>query len=90
MYGDGREDRDDPAGLRTFRAGCEDHARRHPLRLAILAMLASGGPRNVAEISGELPGAPSLSVLRYHLGVLHQAELVTEKAEGTRRIFAIV
>jgi hypothetical protein len=51
--------------------------------------LGSGG-RTTAEIRSELPDDPSLAPLKYHLGVLREAELVCERKEGTRRIFNLV
>lgn len=87
MYKDGCEERDDHSKLRPP-TDQENHARRHPLRFAILAILASG-TRTAGGIRHELPENPSLAVLRYHLGVLREAELVSEREEHTRRIFSL-
>jgi DNA-binding transcriptional ArsR family regulator len=46
-----------------------------------------GGPRPVGEIAAELPvSRPAVS---QHLRVLKEAGLVTERKEGTRRIYRI-
>lgn len=89
MHDDGGEGHGGPGKLRSPSADRQDQARRHPLRLAVLAILASG-PLAVSEIASELPRTPGLALLRYHLGVLRRAELVSEKAEGTRRIFSLI
>jgi DNA-binding transcriptional ArsR family regulator len=57
-----------------------------PNRRAILAMLAERG-RSVGEIAAGLPiSRPAVS---RHLRLLKQADLVTEEAEGTRRIYRL-
>src|SRR3954449_9267748 len=55
-------------------------------RRAIFEQLRSG-PRAVGELAAELPvSRPAVS---QHLRVLKQAGLVTDRAVGTRRLYAI-
>ena len=55
-------------------------------RRAILALLGAGG-RSVQEIADALPiSRPAVS---RHLRLLKEAELVTEEARGTRRIYRV-
>jgi DNA-binding transcriptional ArsR family regulator len=57
-----------------------------PTRRAIVERLAER-PRAVGELAGELPiSRPAVS---QHLRVLKEARLVTERAEGTRRIYRL-
>jgi DNA-binding transcriptional ArsR family regulator len=57
-----------------------------PTRRAIFERLRSG-PRAVGEIAGELPvSRPAVS---QHLRVLKEAGLVTERRNGTRRIYRV-
>jgi DNA-binding transcriptional ArsR family regulator len=57
-----------------------------PTRRAILERLA-GGPTSVGEIARELPvSRPAVS---QHLRVLKDARLVTERREGTRRVYRV-
>ena len=57
-----------------------------PTRRAIFEQLRSG-PRAVGEIAGELPvSRPAVS---QHLRVLKEAGLVTERREGTRRLYRL-
>ena len=57
-----------------------------PTRRAILEQLRSG-PRAVGEIASELPvSRPAVS---QHLRVLKDAGLVTERREGTRRLYRL-
>jgi DNA-binding transcriptional ArsR family regulator len=57
-----------------------------PTRQAIVELL-SGGPRAVGEIARELPvSRPAVS---QHLRVLKEAGLVTDRQEGTRRLYAL-
>jgi DNA-binding transcriptional ArsR family regulator len=57
-----------------------------PTRRAIFDRLAER-PRAVGELADELPvSRPAVS---HHLKVLKAAELVTEHAEGTRRIYRL-
>ena len=55
-------------------------------RRAVLEQLRSG-PRSVGEIAGELPvSRPAVS---QHLRVLKGAGLVTERRNGTRRLYRV-
>ncbi len=55
-------------------------------RLRIVEFLRAG-PRSVREIADELPiSRPAVS---RHLRVLKDAELVADRAEGTRRLYAL-
>src|SRR6266516_8233418 len=57
-----------------------------PTRRAIFEQL-SQGPKAVGEIAGELPvSRPAVS---QHLRVLKDAGLVTERREGTRRLYRL-
>ena len=57
-----------------------------PTRRAILARLLNG-PLPVGELAGEFPiSRPAIS---QHLRVLKEAQLVTDRAEGTRRVYAL-
>jgi DNA-binding transcriptional ArsR family regulator len=57
-----------------------------PNRRAIVELL-SGAPRSVQEIADAMPiSRPAVS---RHLRLLKQAGLVTETAEGTRRIYRL-
>ena len=49
--------------------------------------LLRNGPRSVGEIAGDLPvSRPAVS---QHLRVLKEAGLVTDRQEGTRRVYSI-
>ena len=55
-------------------------------RRAILELLRAG-PRSVQELADELPiSRPAVS---RHLRLLKQAELVTDAAHGTRRLYSL-
>jgi DNA-binding transcriptional ArsR family regulator len=57
-----------------------------PTRRAVFEKLA-GGPRAVGEIARDLPvSRPAVS---QHLKLLKEAGLVTDRSEGTRRIYQI-
>jgi DNA-binding transcriptional ArsR family regulator len=57
-----------------------------PTRRAIFEQLRRG-PRAVGEIAGELPvSRPAVS---QHLRVLKEAGLVTERRDGTRRLYRL-
>ncbi len=57
-----------------------------PTRRAIFERLAEG-PRAVGELASELPvSRPAVS---QHLRVLKAAGLVTDRAEGTRRLYQL-
>jgi DNA-binding transcriptional ArsR family regulator len=61
-------------------------ALHDPTRRSILERL-TGGPRSVGEIARELPvSRPAVS---QHLRVLKEARLVTERRDGTRRLYRI-
>jgi DNA-binding transcriptional ArsR family regulator len=53
-----------------------ERARWHPLRVAILDLLAGGEESTAADLCERLAPAESLSVVAYHLRVLQEAELV--------------
>src|SRR5262245_59250842 len=56
-------------------------------RRAILSRLVDEGPLPVSELAREFPmSRPALS---QHLRVLKQAHLVTARAAGTRRLYAV-
>ena len=57
-----------------------------PTRRTVFELLR-GGPRAVGDLAGELPvSRPAVS---QHLRVLKQAGLVTERRDGTRRLYGI-
>jgi len=57
-----------------------------PTRRAIFELLADG-PRAVGEVAAELPvSRPAVS---QHLRVLKDAGLVVDRADGTRRLYAL-
>jgi DNA-binding transcriptional ArsR family regulator len=57
-----------------------------PTRRAVFELLR-GGPRAVGELASELPvSRPAVS---QHLRVLKEAGLVTERRNGTRRLYRI-
>jgi len=56
-------------------------------RRAILARLAKDGPLPVGELAREFPmSRPAIS---QHLSVLKRANLVTDSADGARRLYAV-
>ena len=56
-------------------------------RRAILARLVKEGPLPVGELAREFPmSRPAIS---QHLRVLKRAQLVTDRAEGARRLYAV-
>jgi DNA-binding transcriptional ArsR family regulator len=57
-----------------------------PTRRAVFARLRRG-PRSVGEIAGGMD--VSRSAVSQHLKVLKTARLVTDRAEGTRRLYAV-
>jgi len=57
-----------------------------PTRRAVLERLR-GGPRSVGEIVSVLP--VSQSAVSQHLRVLREAGLVTDRREGTRRLYRV-
>jgi DNA-binding transcriptional ArsR family regulator len=57
-----------------------------PTRRSIFEQLR-GGPRSVGELAGNLPvSRPAVS---QHLRVLREAGLVTDRREGTRRLYRV-
>ena len=72
--------------MSTYRAADRWAALGDPTRQAIVAALAEG-PRAVGELAAELPvSRPAVSQA---LKVLKDAGLVTERPEGTRRIYRL-
>jgi DNA-binding transcriptional ArsR family regulator len=70
----------------TYQAGRQLDALGDPTRRAILERLLDG-PLAVGEIAGTLPvSRPAVS---QHLKLLKDVGLVTDRAEGTRRLYAI-
>lgn len=68
-------------------ANREDAAREHPMRAAILALLAKDGrTMSTSEIHAELPHEPGLAAVTYHLQVLEQTTLVIA-ADGYYKLF---
>ncbi len=55
-----------------------DQARSHDLRLRILALVNQGKGVDPENLRQELPDRPSVAVIKYHLFVLRQAELLPE------------
>jgi len=69
----------------TYQEKCLD-ALGDPTRREVLKLLR-GGPRPVADIAREFPiSRPAIS---QHLKVLKDAGLVTDSADGTRRIYEL-
>ncbi len=58
----------------------------NPTRRAVLRLLRDG-ERTVREMTDDLP--VTQSAVSQHLRVLHDAGLVTVRAEGTRRLYAV-
>jgi len=70
----------------TYRAHEGWEALGDPSRLAIVTCLADK-PRAVGELANELPiSRPAVS---QHLKVLKEAGLVSDRAEGTRRVYRL-
>lgn len=68
------------------RQGAALDALGHETRRAIVELLAQR-PRPVGELAAELPvGRPAVSL---HLRVLRDAGLVTDRADGTRRVYRL-
>lgn len=57
-----------------------------PTRRRLLEGLR-GGPRSVTDLTAAVP--VSQSAVSQHLRVLREAQLVTERREGTRRIYRV-
>jgi DNA-binding transcriptional ArsR family regulator len=76
----------DERGARDARDDEAFEALGNPERRAIVELL-SGAPRSVQEIADVMPiSRPAVS---RHLRLLKEAGLVTETAEGTRRIYRL-
>jgi DNA-binding transcriptional ArsR family regulator len=70
----------------TYQAAVGWEALGDPSRLAIVTCLAER-PRAVGELADELPiSRPAVS---QHLKVLKAAGLVSDRAEGTRRVYRL-
>lgn len=54
----------------------EDAVRQHPLRAAILTLLAEDGPLSAPEIRVQISKDPSLGAVAYHLRILEETDLV--------------
>ena len=61
-------------------------ALAEPTRRQVLEELRAG-PRSVGELTAAVP--VSQSAVSQHLRVLHQAGLVTQRREGTRRLYRV-
>ena len=72
--------------MATFKAHRGWEALGDPSRLAIVQCLAER-PRAVGELADELP--ISRQAVSQHLQVLKSAGLVTNRAEGTRRVYRL-
>lgn len=64
----------------------QDSARRHPIRLNVLALVAKDDARSLDsdDLSGELPKRPDSAVVSYHVKVLQSTSLLPLKAEGKK------
>jgi DNA-binding transcriptional ArsR family regulator len=75
-----------PIGLDALRGDPFD-ALGDPQRRAIVELLASGGDRSVQQLADALPiSRPAVS---RHLRLLKEAGLVTDRAEGARRLYRL-
>jgi DNA-binding transcriptional ArsR family regulator len=61
-------------------------ALAEPMRRQVLEVLRAG-PRSVGELTDAVP--VSQSAVSQHLRVLREAGLVTERREGTRRLYRV-
>jgi hypothetical protein len=71
----------------------QDYARRHPLRVAILALLSSKRKSEctLEDLSAELPDEPSRRLVDYHLKVLRTVSLVSEQRHnGAAATYSLV
>ena len=72
--------------METYQSGLVLDALGDPTRRAILELLRDG-PRPVGELAGALPvSRPAVS---QHLAVLKAAGLVSDRAAGRRRLYAV-
>jgi DNA-binding transcriptional ArsR family regulator len=75
-----------PIGLDALRGDPFD-ALGDPQRRAIVELLATGGDRSVQQLADALPiSRPAVS---RHLRLLKEAGLVTDRAEGARRLYRL-
>jgi DNA-binding transcriptional ArsR family regulator len=73
--------------VNTYQAATQLDALGDATRRAILGRLVSDGPLPVGELAREFPmSRPAIS---QHLRVLKRANLVTDRAEGARRLYAV-
>lgn len=87
MYAQGDDAAGEPA-LAKVPSDLQDYARRHPLRVAILALLAQRA-RSAGSLSAELPTKPGTPVLDYHLRALSTIGLVDVREEGGGSIYRL-
>lgn len=72
--------------MQTYRGEAQLDALGDPSRRALVALL-SGGPASVGSLADRMPiSRPAVS---QHLRVLKDAGLVRDRAEGTRRVYAL-
>lgn len=81
----GNQRRDDPEGLRQFKAEFFK-ALAHPMRIRILELL-QGGPLSVGQLQ-EAIGAPASSISQ-QLAVLRSRDLVATERRGTTVIYHV-
>lgn len=72
-------------------ARLRDVARRHPMRLAILALLASKRreTRSLAGLRTQLPQKPLIALVAYHARVLCQLELIRCQGDIEGVVYAL-
>jgi DNA-binding transcriptional ArsR family regulator len=81
----GNQRRDDPEGLRQFKAEFFK-ALAHPMRIRILELLR-GGPSSVGKLQEAL-GAPESSISQ-QLAVLRSRNIVVTERRGTTVIYSV-
>lgn len=70
---------------RDRRRELQDRARRHPLRLQILALIAKGSRSlDPDDLRRELPQRPAVAVIKYHLKALREVGLIPPGTKPTR------
>ncbi|MDN5854402.1 MAG: metalloregulator ArsR/SmtB family transcription factor [Actinomycetia bacterium] len=73
--------------MQTYQGESQLDALGDPSRRAIVALLSSEGPSSVGLLAARLPiSRPAVS---QHLRVLKNANLVADRPDGTRRIYAL-
>jgi DNA-binding transcriptional ArsR family regulator len=85
VYGQRGDDAEGETGLAERSThDLQNFARRHPLRVAILALLSSKRhpERTVDELCDSLPNKPRRAVVEYHLKALRAINLVSEEREA--------